>query len=305
MFRSPRMSRFVSSLAMVGGLCITATQASAITLPDPESTLNGQAVTIQYGDFYSYSLPILNALTGTTDYTVKSSPGQLGQALVIASHPLANGQNNHNTGQGYTGVDNVFKTPNNGQSSTFNTTDAPDPGGAGQFIGDTANTWDIRLTTLSTYLGSEDLVFFFNHNQTNVNQDLQVRAQVTLSNDDGTQTQVFKFGDGATFDDYVTALGQFNSNIGTINHNLGANDVAYAVFSRELNQIIKTAGFEGYTVMQVSLDMIDLNSGYEQLFISPTTVNVPAVVTPVPEPMTATMGLLGMAGVALSLRRRR
>jgi len=309
MYRSYR--RLLSCLTVMGGLCLTATHASAITLPDPTSTINGQAVTMQYGDFYSYSLPILNALTNTTNYTVPSSPGQLAQSIVIASHPLAQGQNNHNTnGLALTGVDNVFETPNgmNG-APTFNTVDAPDPGGAGEFIGDTANTWDIRLDTLATFLNGDDLVFFFNHNQTDEEQDLRVRGSVTLTDDLGNVTKVLKFGDGPTADDYVLAEGNYDSGIGTIDHNLGANDAAYAVFSLELNEILKTAGFGGSTVMQVSLDMVDLNNGYEQLFIQRATVLGPddpvIVVDAVPEPVTATMGLLGLGALAMSIRRRR
>jgi hypothetical protein len=104
---------------------------------------------------------------------------------------------------------------------------------------------------------------------------------------------------------------------GPINHNLGANQAAYAVVFPALNDILLSAGFGGYDVMSLDWRMgcdpatIDpatnciarsLNSGFEQLFIGSVTV-IPPPPNGAPEPTT--LALLGTALFGFAAMRRR
>lgn len=82
----------------------------------------------------------------------------------------------------------------------------------------------------------------------------------------------------------------------TFNHNLGANQAAYMLYSPELNAAIANGL---YDVMQFDFRMSALNNGYEQIFIASSN----SVTTSVPEP--ASLALLGLTLPWLMRRRRR
>jgi len=145
---------------------------------------------VQFGDAISYSLPILGL-------DVQSSPGQIGGCIIVTSGPGGVLTNNG----GGTVMDNAYNNEQGGTQPYFQTgtTNSPDPGGANQFPGDTATTWDIDVQTLLAFLDGGDPVFYFNHNQVNsgaqgttpsIDQDLFVWAQVSLYATGNTTTPV-------------------------------------------------------------------------------------------------------------------
>jgi len=148
--------------------------------------------TVSFGDALAYSLPILGL-------SVKSSPGQIDDCIVVATGAGGPGSPVVNN---FAGMDNAYATPNgpdkgNSTNPWFRTGSAvsPDPGGAGQFAGDSANTWDTTIAALKTFLAGNDLVFYFNHNEDNsqdaISQNVAVWAQVKLSNSATGAAQFF------------------------------------------------------------------------------------------------------------------
>lgn len=326
----------------------------------------------QYGDFYSYSLPILayryarefgGGVGPGNPFYIASSPGSIQDLTVIGT-----GSNGQPVTTNYAGVDDAYPTPNNSSVDQFQTTTAApggvaDPGGAGEFTGDTENTWDARISALTSFLNGGELLFFFNNNQVNsgaaTNQNLMAWGQFTVKDDagvapdlvfdftnnrgtggtpsaTGTETLNYNHSDadpghadpdgtplltaapaGITSTDYFYVLsgGQvtipgadtcrsiFGYQIAgcvpeadqTFNHNLGANQAAYMLYSPELNAAVSSGV---YDVMQFDLRMSALNNGYEQVFI-----NAGLPVTSLPEP--ASLALFGLALPWLTRRRLR
>lgn len=330
--------------------------AYAFDLPDP--TYNAY----QYGDFYSYSLPILaykydlengGGVGPGNPYYVASSSGQIKDLPVIGT-----GTSSTPATTNVAGMDDAYPTPSGvatGTTAMFQTTTSnpggvADPGGANEFTGDTENTWDSRVSAMTDFLGAgNDLVFFFNNNQVNSgsaeDQNLMAWAQVILRSDDGTQVAYFDFtnngGAGGTPGGDVTSYASSGATPGandapttitttdpyyvksggqvtlsgvetcigldgtyvagctpttqTFNHNLGANQAAYALWSPELNAALRSGL---YDVIQVDIRMSMLNNGYEQIFVG--AVTTPGT-TQVAEP-----GMLALFGLTLPwLMRRR
>lgn len=139
-----------------------------------------------FGDFQVYSLALLNLIHTGTDspgpYTIPSSGSHIDNQIVI--YTGANGQNvttNPNP-------DNAYPAPSGNQSgATYFSTSLPappDPGGAGQFPGDTANSWDYTLANIKQAIGSNNLLFYFNNNDSNsprtAAQDIYAWGRVAL-----------------------------------------------------------------------------------------------------------------------------
>ncbi|HEU5192631.1 MAG TPA: hypothetical protein VFX14_23370 [Methylomirabilota bacterium] len=104
-----------------------------------------------------------------------------------------------------------------------------------------------------------------------------------------------------------------NQAVGPINHNLGANEAAYAAFSDALNALLATCAAEGVNTTNCPWDSISLrfdlgglNNGFEQLFILTSEFVIPP--PPVPVPATLLLlgsGLVGLGGgMAWRTRRR-
>lgn len=213
----------VLSIALLG--FGAAPQASALDLTYIEGTAV-PAPYVTYGDGNSYSLPVLGILyeylTGGTlsdsiqpgnPYYVTSTPGAIKDLTVIGT-----GSDGNPVTTNYPGMDDAYPTPNSDRLEFFSTNKTAysglcgsgcllpsDPGGTGEFTGDAADTWDIRLTALSDFTGTDSPVFFFNNNQTSSggaeDQNLAIWAALTLYDDQGVlQPLTFYFtNDGGTY----------------------------------------------------------------------------------------------------------
>lgn len=157
--------------------------------------LDGPYVT--YGDGNSYSLPVLgiiydinqggtfsNSIQPGNPYYITSTPGAIKDLTVIGT-----GADGQPVTTNFAGMDNAYPTPNASGIPYFSTGTTIDPGGIGEFTGDVANTWDVRLTAFNTFLDGEAPVFLFNNNQENsgasTNQNLAIWAALTLYDDQG------------------------------------------------------------------------------------------------------------------------
>lgn len=372
-----------------------ASHATSITLPP------GSTSAALYGDFYSYSLPILawqyDQLNGGgvgpgNPYYVDSTPGQIKDDVVIAT-----GANGAPVNTNVAGFNDAYQTPSgNGGLPYFSTGQAGlHPTGSGGLSGaqDQASTWNAQLSALTSFLGGSNnllnsLVFMFNNNEVNsdggASQSLLAWAQVSLRDTDGNApTKYFTFanhcpagnvcisggviggtggilvgpdkdptlyskgapdntypvgvpGSNPALADFVISGGQVcldavgtsvqcgsPAAVETINHNLGANQAAYALVSSELDQELNTwwngglGNGSAYDTMSVDFrmgcnpqrltsctqgQMID--NGYEQLFIVRGLLPPPPPDDPPELPLPGVLWLIGIGALPL-LRRLR
>ena len=206
------MKRFKISILTVF-LCasmVFAGTANAFTLDTFELDPSNSFL---YGDINSFSLPILAAAYDAqfgggvgpgNPYYIESTPGAIKDLVVIAT-----GSSGGPVNTNFPGMDDAYPTPSGKSGSpTFSTvtsdtmvstgfTGVDDPGGAGEFTGDSEDTWDSTMTAFSTFLGITGAgqgnypVFFFNNNQVNSgdaeDQNLYAYATLNLWKDGDTE----------------------------------------------------------------------------------------------------------------------
>ncbi|XXJ18419.1 PEP-CTERM sorting domain-containing protein [Desulfovibrio caledoniensis] len=298
------MKRYILPLLIVVGMIIGARpeRAEALILPDLQTSVD-TGLARQYGDFYSYSLPILNYVaSGFTDttlnsgdpYYVASGPGQLADNIVIMTGSQADAVNT-------AGFENAYDVPNH--FTPYSTLTYPDPTVNNGIYADSPTSWDANISALVDYLDGSVPVFYFNNNETRSAQDLFITAQLTLWNG-GTVYGTYNLIDPLTPDNYVLSGGDVAFDGEVFPHNLGANNAAYAVLIPELNDFLDNwtgIGDSQYDMLSLSISMYDLDNGYEQAFIGRGEI-VPSTV---PEPSTWLLLGLGLLGLPLARRLRR
>jgi hypothetical protein len=190
----------LKKLALLAGISLacagTANQAFASSFSLPSTGY------VQYGDAQSYALPLLayfydqangGGVGPGNPYYVDSTPGAIKDLIVVAT-----GTTSKPAITNFPGMDNAYPTPSGVSGSNFfSTATVADPGGAGEFTGDQANTWDATVASLKTFLAGEDMIFFFNNNQVNSGgtalQSLAIWAQITLTDPDGIIIGTYDF----------------------------------------------------------------------------------------------------------------
>ena len=199
------MKRTFKALLATGGLALAGTagfaHATALTdaVNNPNCTQGSPTQNcITYDNFNVFSLPILNLQAGADSVPspgdpayVSSTFGKIKTETIIG---INNGQST-STGNPPGSVDGAENTPsqNNAKNTTFTTLTAPDPGGAGEFVGDLATSWDAKTQELLTLSGGTPLTAFFAFNETGsgtglLTTDLLIWVEATLCdyNPDGT-----------------------------------------------------------------------------------------------------------------------
>lgn len=297
---------------------------------------------VQYGDAQSYSLPIANYQfgfnTNTGPYAIDSTPGQI-QDLTV----LGTGSEGVPVTTNTDGMDNAYSTPTGVSGETFFYPNlATYRGTEGTVANNLDTTWDTSLAALQTFLDGEQMVVFFNNNQTNStdtsDQSLAAWARVWITDAAGNVVDgsTFEFtnmdgaynlvslggggqflgdvttytatgdgpGDPSSFDlngatDYVLSGGQLCVATGgilpvpvpvpcgsdptlvggdtissAINHNLGADHVAYAILFPELNALLEALFASGTDLTNYTLHA-DIRLGCEALNTVPTTQGPP------------------------------
>lgn len=151
---------------------------------------------VTYGDAQTYSLPfaIIDKCGGSApgcQFSVSSTPGAIQDLVVVAT-----GTNGGPTVTNFAGMDNAYKTPTGVSGSTFFRPNATtDQGSQGAINNNGANTWDSSLAALKAFLAGNQLVTFFNNNQTNSGgastESLAAWAQVSLTNAAGAVIGVY------------------------------------------------------------------------------------------------------------------
>ncbi len=172
----------MKTLATIIRTCTFLAVAAILLVGNPgkaEAIYYADAPYLQYGDFQSYALGLLNYdVTGDEkgtngpngiDYSIASSPGAIKDAIVLYSAPGNQDLKNNESSSINDPFDSVGGV---GGGTYFSTsmTEFPDPGtlgdGSPDVPGGTSLTWDITTTALNEYLAGDNLVFYFNNNQT-------------------------------------------------------------------------------------------------------------------------------------------
>ena len=180
------IKRAMALAGLLGTGMLASAPAAALDL-----TCGGLCPWVTYGDGKSFLLQynayiydkFINPGSGVgpgNPYYIDSTPGAIKDLTVIGTGTSSNPATTN-----MSGMDDAYPTPNADGNPYFSTGTVTDPGGANEFSGDGAGTWDVTLTALKNFMGTDNsLIFFFNNNQIKsggaVNEGLAGWAQITL-----------------------------------------------------------------------------------------------------------------------------
>lgn len=332
------MSQICAALLFVASTAALS-YAQPISLPDYSSNSVQYGSFSSYSlPILAYQYDLANPGTGVgpgTPYYVGSSPGQIQDFIVVMT-----GANGGPVNTNFAGMDDSFEASGPG-TPTFSMAAGNEPANtfAGDLDGSWDSQIAALKSFLGTTDGVLNApVFMFNNNQEGTSQNLFAWGQIWFEDAEGINADlIFDFtntppgglfgGDPSTYvstfgttdlpaaGDYVLSGGAVDVNADgnpvppfpgpvadTINHNLGENQVAYAIISPQINAFLASALSDEYETMHLRLLMDGLNNGAEQLFIVPGIVDEPTVATP--EPGTMILMGVGVLGAAFIRRRK-
>lgn len=330
--------------AMAGAANIDLTGQSYMTY----GNLNSYSLPIS-AQFYSWANG--GSVGPGNPYYVDSTPGSIKDDVVIYT-----GANGVPVTTNVAGFDNAYGAPNGTKTyaSISGAVNVIDPGNKAGIANNDANTWDASLLALKSFLGGGMPLFLFNNNDTNEDQNLAIWAKLWITNSAGAPVSAsghdylylsnlglpygaggVLFGDATLYNpgniagptagfaatDYVLSGGQVvvsdGTHTATINHNLGANQAAYAGDVPLLNLLLADlfslddAILDDYTLhLDVHLgcvsvtawgqcDDVKIDNGYEQLFL----VANHSGGGDVPEPGVLALTAVALASLAWVYRR--
>lgn len=326
-------------IALIAFICLYAFSdkpAEAISFPDPTLIINGAPIVMQYGDALSYSLPYLEALRdnimlpgGYADGTfeIQTTGNFIKDEIIIYT-----GQKGKPFVTNVPDMDGAMPAVGNGGGggSTFDSLinywgEVVNPADTW----DQAGYWD---TSLSAFIGAlitptnqkpTNAMFLFNNNQTGKGEDqsLYAYARITFTGSSGQVDQVYELIDEQTphgpFDfkwdlgepsdpgEFVHVMGENTFPLpigGPINHNLGTNRAAYAIYFPEIN--LQELWDEGYDAMHGDIRFRGLNDGWEQIVVLKDFIPYSENGNGIPEPGTLVLLGSGLIGLAIYSRRK-
>lgn len=282
----------------VAALCLMSSQAvNAALLPAPGTIIDGVPVSVQYGDFYSYSIPVLNYLQPTEGWKTSAGTGTLD---VIITTRSAGQSNSGGSLAPYNIPDPITNTNTNPITGTW---------GDGGTASTTMLVSDLYAYLQDTFQANVP-IFTFDQNETGGNPDLFALAKVEIFSAGGVLIEDWILGDGIN---PVLAPGQIcidpdSAGVTCFSNNVGSGAFDYLIYAPTMDLSLYD---DPGNIFKVTWTFSEVDDGGEEITLTGRFTGSICVETPdapqcqtVPEP--GSLALIGGALLAaLGLRRRR